>query len=587
MKVLLVGINAKFIHAALPVYALAAACRQAGRDVAIAEYTVNQEFLQILGAIADLRPEVAGFACYIWNRDFVLKLAVALKKIFPTIKIIVGGPEASGNAAGLLSECRAVDFVIQGEGEESLPELLQQLEAGERRVCVAGVAIRTSGGIDLNGGFRVVADLSKLPFPYAESQMQDLRQKILYYESTRGCPFACSYCVSGASGGVRRRRLEQVREELRFFLRHEVMQVKFVDRTFNARPEHYREIWRFLLNQPGNTGFHFEIVADLLSEEDIEFLRLAPKGKFQFEIGIQSTNDATLAAIGRKNRWEILAGNVRRIAAAGNIHLHLDLIVGLPEEDWQRFAVSFDSTYALQPNMLQIGFLKLLPGTGIHAEASRYGYIWLDDPPYEILANDSLSFGEVRRLKILAEVFDQTYNSGRFGHTLAYLVRLGQGGSAFAFYDSLSRWWQKRGHVGVSHSPEGVLNNLLEYSQGLFPDRRQWVEALLKVDALLEGRNAMKGGRLDWNNDQWAEAKNELWRNETEMRRYVPLYTFSNWREVKRHYPIEVFAVPVVDWLERSEAPEPEMTPVLFDLAGKTPHWHALPQDLFSGRGRE
>lgn len=582
MKILLAGINAKYIHVSLAIYTLASSCRQLGREVDTAEYTINQEFLQILGDIADRRPDVVGFACYVWNREMILRLATALKKILPSIMIVLGGPEVSESASEVLSECRSVDFVVQGEGEESLPELFRQIEIGLNPVNVAGVAFRLENDICLGGGVRVVNDLDKLPFPYSETPIESLRNRILYYESSRGCPFACSYCVSGASAGVRRRSLGLVKGELRFFLKHGIPQVKFVDRTFNVHPAHYRQVWRFLLDEPGHTGFHFEIVADLLTEEDLECLSLAPKGKFQFEIGIQSTQPDTLEAIGRKNSWELLAKNVGKIAQLGNIHLHLDLIVGLPREGLLGFANSFNATYALHPNMLQIGFLKLLPGTRIRREAEQYLYRWLDQPPYEILSNHVLSYTEIRQLKILEEVFNQTYNSGRFSNALSYLVQVCEAGDAFAFYRKLSQWWYEQGLIGTAQSPETVLTQLVRFSDKLTPLQQKWTMELLKVDVLLEGRKSLKGECLPWNEERWSKDKSHLWRSEIEMRRYAPDYEFTNWRDVKRRYPIEVFAVPVTSWLTNRVADGEAWTPVLFEMNQTDVQWHSLPQSNFS-----
>lgn len=578
LKVLLIGINAKFIHVSLAVYTLAAACREAGHTVDTVEYTINQEFLQVYGDIIDRSPDVVGFACYLWNRGMVGRLAAALKKVLPGLVVVVGGPEASGDATSMLSEYPAIDFVVQGEGEETLPELLHHLaNPSSSSALIAGVAFRTAAGICLGGGVRRVKELERLPFPYNEQLLESFRNRIVYYESSRGCPFACSYCVSGAEGDVRRRSLAQVKQELALFLNCNTAQVKFVDRTFNAQPEHYREIWRFLLEQPGSTGFHFEIVAELLQEADLQLLATAPAEKFQFEIGIQSTHPATLAAIGRKSCHERLARHVERIGGLGNIHLHLDLIAGLPEEDLPSFAASFNAVYALRPEMLQIGFLKLLPGTRLRQEAEKYDYIWLDEPPYEVLANRCLDCHDVRRLKILEEVFNQTYNSRRFVHTLSYLVKICTGNDAFEFYQRFSQWWHSRQWSGAPQSPDGVLNRLAEYAAELPAEQKQWVLELLKADVLLEGRQALKGERLDWNGENWAELKNALWRNETALRGYCPEYAFTNWRDVKRRYPIEVFAVPVAKWILTEDATSTnEVSIVLFARDARGTQLHCL-----------
>lgn len=582
LKVLLAGLNAKYIHSSLALYSLAAVCRAKGQTVEVVEYTINQEFLHVLGDIADREPDVVGFACYIWNRQMTLKITSELKKILPEVLVVLGGPEVSADAASVLEECPAVDYIIQGEGDESFSELLEQLAGGARTITVAGVAQRMGERIELNGGVRVVKDLDGLPFPYTDEQMHELQNRIVYYESSRGCPFSCSYCVSAKSRDVRTRSVNKVKEELGFFLRHSVSQVKFIDRTFNVKPEHYREIWLFLQEHQGKTGFHFEIVADLLTDEDVQWLANVPPQLFQFEIGIQSTAQSTLEAIGRHNRWGKLARNIGYLREKGNIHLHLDLIVGLPQESFSGFADSFNATYSLQPNMLQIGFLKLLPGTRIRAEAAKHGYVCLSEPPYEILANHVLSYKEVLRLKCLEEVFNQTYNSGRFTHTLSYLVKNAGNGDAFLFYCRLSEWWKNQRLTGVPHSPDRVLGYLLEFAQGLDQEKQKWVAELLKFDVLLDETRALKGESLAWNKEKWEKTKNDLWRSESKMQQYVPDYAFTNWRDIKKRFPIEVFSVPVISWIESGREAKDEKTAVLFDLTHHGRVWHLLPRNDFS-----
>jgi radical SAM superfamily enzyme YgiQ (UPF0313 family) len=580
VNVLLVGLNAKFIHSSLALYSLAAACRDARQEVSVAEYTINQELLHVLGDISGRMPTVVGIACYIWNREMVLKLTSALKIVAPQTRIVLGGPEVSGDAESILLHNPSVDFVIQGEGEESLPELLERLARGLDAYNVEGVAVRRDGGVEVNGGIRVVKDLDRLPFPYTDNAMELLNNRIVYYESSRGCPFSCSYCLSSESQGVRYRSLSKVKEELRFFLQHGVRQVKFVDRTFNVLPAHYQGIWGFLAEHQGQTNFHFEIVADRLSRDEIVWLSQVPGGLFQFEIGVQSTCEETLAAVGRHNLWDWLQENVTAILREGNIHLHLDLIVGLPNENVARFAKSFNDVYGLQPDMLQIGFLKMLPGTKMRQEATRFEYKYLKHPPYEILSNTLLSYKEVRELKVLEEVFNQTYNSGRFRNTLAFLVKFFEG-DAFRLYNSLARWWDERGLTGVSHSPDSVLSHIFSFSKALPPSKRTWVEELLKVDVLMDTSRSLKGEDLSWNRERWEQPKNKLWRSESMVRRFVPDYHFTNWRDVKRWYPVEVFTVNVLNWLESGVASGDEMTPVLFDVRKARPQCHILPLDVF------
>ena len=575
MKVLLVGLNAKYIHSSLALYTIRASCQAAGQQVEIAEYTINQDLLHVLGDVAGYQPEVVGIACYIWNREMTLKLAAALKKVLPAVRIILGGPEASGDATEILRQNPSVDFVVQGEGEESLPELLADLaQAGTGR-NVAGIAVRFGDGVELNGGVRVVENLDDLPFSYQEEQMAGLANRIIYYESSRGCPFSCSYCVSSLTRGVRTRSVEKVKEELRFFIKHGVKQVKFVDRTFNVRPEHYREIWRFLAAADVTANFHFEIVADLLNSEEIQWLAKVEPGRFQFEIGVQTLCEPALTAIGRRNDWARLGDNVRKLRQGGNIHLHLDLIVGLPHEDLNSFRHSLNAVYGLQPDMLQIGFLKLLPGTRIRTEAVEHGCVSLDHAPYEILSNRWLAYRDIRRLKQLEEVFEQTYNSGRFFRALAFLIRFCSDGDAFAFYQALTAWWEEQEMIGRAHSPEGILAALRNYADRLPTEHKHRVRDLLKFETLLDGSGALKGNELDWNAECWERQKTELWRNEEKLRRYIPDYRFSNWRDVKRNYPVEIFDTDVSEWVGGGEWPARQVTALVFDRT-RRPVWRRL-----------
>ena len=368
---------------------------------------------------------------------------------------------------------------------------------------------------------------------------------------------------------------------MQFFLGHQVQQVKFVDRTFNVVPAHYQAVWRFLAGRPGVTNFHFEIVADRLRPDEVEWLATVPSGLFQFEIGVQSTCEKTLQAIGRQNDWQRLRQNVQALLRPQNIHLHLDLIVGLPFEGLPEFRQSFNDVYGLQPHMLQIGFLKMLPGTPMRLQAQEYAMSCLEHPPYEILSNRFLSYVEIRQLKQLEEVFNQTYNSGRFPQALAYLVKA-FGGDAFLFYNELTLWWEAKGLLGSSHSPDRVLASLREFAGRLTPDQQNWVAELLKFDAICDGGKSIKGDALDWNRQRWETAKNSLWRDEAKMRRYTTDYRFTNWREIKRKFPLEVFAVDVVHWVQTGGAELPGPVPVVFDLTQAKPSWQVATSADFS-----
>lgn len=585
LNALLVGLNAKYIHSALGLYSIAENCRAQGKRIEVREYTINQELLYVLADIAGQAPDVVGIACYIWNREMVMKLATALKKALPRLIVVLGGPEVSPDAVEVLIYNPSVDFVVQGEGEQSMVELLDQLArrdslvlinkeespiaTGLSTIRIQGVAGRYDGSIELNGGIRLVEDLDSLPFPYQSAMMAGLSNRILYYEASRGCPYSCSYCVSATTKGVRRRSVDKVKTELQFFLQHQVRQVKFVDRTFNVLPDHYQVIWRFLAAQPGPTNFHFEIVADRLCRDEIEWLVTVPEGLFQFEIGVQSTCAQTLQAIGRHNAWEPLQRNVTELMRAGNIHLHLDLIVGLPFEGWGEFQRSFNEVYSMNPDMLQIGFLKMLPGTPLRCEADKFGYVYLEHPPYEILSNQFISYTEIRRLKQLEEVFNQTYNSGKFAHSLSYMTKKIYQGDAFSLYVDLSEWWEAHGLLGMAHSPDSILSYLCDFGERFSSIQRAGVDGLLKYDAILDRGRAMKGESLNWNRQRWEQEKSNFWRKEDSVRRYFPNYRFSNWREVKKNYPIEVFDLDICQWLVHGEDPSGEKIVLMFDLTGR------------------
>lgn len=587
MKALLVGLNAKFIHSALGLYSIAENCRTQGKPVEVREYTINQELLYVLADIAGQAPDVVGIACYIWNREMVMKLSAALKKALPGLVVVLGGPEVSPEAGEVLTQNSAVDFVVQGEGEQSMAELFEQLDRldplvmisknaspinrGLATIRIPGVAGRYGCSIELNGGVRLVEDLDSLPFPYQSNMMAGLSNRILYYEASRGCPYSCSYCVSATTKGVRRRSIDLVKSELQFFLQHQVRQVKFVDRTFNVLQDHYQAIWRFLAAQPVLTNFHFEIVADRLRRDEVDWLVTVPAGLFQFEIGVQSTYNRTLQAIGRHNAWEPLKRNVTELMKAANIHLHLDLIVGLPFEGWGQFQQSFNEVYEMNPDMLQIGFLKMLPGTPLRREAVKYDYVSLEHPPYEILSNQFISYKEIRRLKQLEEVFNQTYNSGRFTNSLAYMVRKIYQGDAFSLYVDLSEWWGDHGYLGVAHSPDNILSYMYKFGERFSSTQRAGYDELLKYDAILDRGRAIKGESLNWNRQRWEQEKSNFWRKEDGVRRYFPNYRFSNWREVKKNYPIEVFELNICRWLVQGEEPSGERIVLLFDLTGTIP----------------
>lgn len=570
IKTLLITLNAKYIHSSLALRYLQAYCSEGCGEVGIKEYTINNKLLNILSDVYKEKPDIIGVACYIWNIEMTMSLIRLIKKVLPHTVVIVGGPEVSYDPAVIMQEQPDIDYLIQGEGEVVLKALLRALAGHGTVDSIDGLAFRTDGGqVMINGTSQTVACLDEVPFPYTESSMKELKDKIIYYESTRGCPFNCQYCLSSATAGVRFRSLELVYEELTFFIKHNVRQVKFVDRTFNAAKRHYLPIMHFLSRQECGTNFHFEIAVDLLDEEDICFLKDVKEGRFQFEIGIQSTNEPTLQAINRTNHWDKITRNVAGLRAGDNIHLHLDLIAGLPEESYWQFGQSFNQVYQLKPHMVQLGFLKMLKGAGIRKNAQKYNYIYADYAPYEVLANSSISYKELSRLKILEGLVDQFYNSGRFQYVLPFLIEQ-YGGDAFAFFHSLTVYWENRQYNMIDHSVKACYQHLINFYNEQNPVALpELLKELLKFNALMVEGGSVRPEFLSWD-DSWEQEKTEFWRSTETVLKYIPDYHFTTWRELKKHYHIEVFTFNVAKYFSQPQAMQQELTPILISYKTKT-----------------
>lgn len=460
MKILLAACNAKYIHSNLAVYNLRAYASAYQEHILLREYTINQTKDEILKDIYLTGADVVCFSCYIWNISFVKDLLCDLHKILPKTKFWAGGPEVSFDAEAFLRKTPQMTGVMIGEGEKTFLELVHYYVDGEGSLAeIPGIVYRDGEEIH-NNGWRELTDLSEIPFVY--EQLEDFENKIIYYESSRGCPFSCSYCLSSIDKKLRFRDLELVRRELQFFLDHRVPQVKFVDRTFNCRHEHAMEIWRYILEHDnGVTNFHFEISADLLRDEEIQLMSKMRPGLIQLEIGVQSTNTDTIHAIHRHMDLVKLERSVAKIHSFGNIHQHLDLIAGLPYEDYNTFHRSFNDVYEMKPDQLQLGFLKVLKGSLMEQEAQKYGILHKEKEPYEVLSTNWLSYREILKLKRVESMVEVYYNSGQFQNTLEYLVP--QFEDAFIFYEKLGTFYEEKGYSEISHSRMRRYEILLEF----------------------------------------------------------------------------------------------------------------------------
>ena len=463
MKILLTAINAKYIHSNLAVYSLRAAAKGYQESIEIVEFTINNQADYILEEIYKKKPDVLMFSCYIWNLSMIEVVMREFHKLCPNIPIWLGGPEVSFEVDDFLHAHPEVTGIMMGEGEETFRELCEYYTNGKDETDlehILGIAYRNQAGELKLNAWRSIMSMSEIPFCY--DKMEDFSNRIIYYESSRGCPFSCSYCLSSIDKKLRFRDLELVKEELQFFMDQKVPQIKFVDRTFNCNHEHAMEIWQYILEHDnGITNFHFEISADLINEAELELMKKMRPGLIQLEIGVQSTNEVTIKEIKRTMRLQRLKEVVEMIKGFGNIHQHLDLIAGLPYEDYETFKRSFDEIYALKPNQLQMGFLKVLKGSYMHEHVSEYEILYRSRPPYEVLSTKWLSYDDVLRMKRVEEMLEVYYNSGQFEIAMKVLGCCYE--SAFEMYQKLGDYYERNHLFGMSHSRIKRCEILLDF----------------------------------------------------------------------------------------------------------------------------
>ena len=500
-KIVLAGINSQYVHLNLAVRYLKKYV-EANSDLKIEIYetNINNQVFNIIKDIYELNPDKIIFSTYIWNKEYVVEIVRELKKVLPNVEIILGGPEVSYKWEKFMANMPEADALLLGEGEKVILNFLTKKDKK-----ALGVVYRENGEIIFNGIEPIIENLDIVPFPYEDWELED-RTKIFYYESSRGCPFSCSYCLSSIDKTVRYYSLDRVKKDLKRFLDSPIKLLKFVDRTFNLKKERYMEIWKFLLeNYREGITFHFEINANIFDDETLDFLEKVPKGYFQFEIGVQSINPETMVAIKRNNILDKLAYNVRRISR--NIHLHLDLIAGLPYETYDIFKDSFNYVYNLKPEMIQLGFLKLLKGTQMYDEVEKYQYKYYSKPPYEVFSNKFISFGELVKLKNLEKMLDYYYNSEKFSYTCDFVIK-NNFDSAFTFFEKIADYYDKKGYLKISHKEVALFNILYDfYVENNLKDLDIFVE-FLKYDYLALGKPGSYPEWLKSNKD--SELHNQL-----------------------------------------------------------------------------
>lgn len=565
MKFLLVAVNAKYIHSNPAVYSLKRFAGEYTDAVEIAEYTINNRMEDILEDIYRRKPDVIGFSCYIWNIGMVERLMGELHKLLPKLPVFLGGPEVTYDADKLLRKYPYLIGIFIGEGEATFAQVVKYY------VKKNPASLEDIPGLMLKSGMtpeRKPLNLTDVPFLYDD--MAPFTNRIIYYETQRGCPFRCSYCLSSIDKTVRFRDIEVVKKELAFFLEKKVKQVKFVDRTFNCNHDHAMAVWQYLYDHDnGVTNFHFEIAGDILREDEIALVAKMRPGLVQFEIGVQSTNTDTLREIRRVMDIEKLKQVVAALKAAHNVHIHLDLIAGLPYEDYDSFARSFDDVYAMEPEQLQLGFLKVLKGSYMAEMAESYGLVYTDYAPYEVLYTNWLSFTEICRLKRIEEMVEIYYNSGQFAHSLPVMIAdLGQG--AFAFYEALADFYEEQGFFVETPSRIYRYQALLSFAKSIHPERQELYKELLLFDLYV--RENLKS-RPDFAPDlhDLQPVIHAFYKKEESERRYLPHLSEIPAPQLSRMTHLEPFSYSVwatdVSGVKRL----PEQAFLLFDYDHRDP----------------
>jgi radical SAM superfamily enzyme YgiQ (UPF0313 family) len=497
MNVVVATLNAKYIHTSLALRYLKAYCEPT-HQVEMAEYTIKDPVMNIVTDLFQRKPQVVGFSCYIWNIEETLVVVSMLKKVLPDVTVVLGGPEVSYDTLDWLKRAPDVDFIVVGEGEETFLHLLNELESTRKFHLVFGIGYRDARtGVHVINPTRPKLDLNAAPSPYRfPEDVPSLANRIVYFETSRGCPFSCQFCLSSIEVGVRYYDIERTKRDLLYLIANGAKLIKFVDRTFNIKRDYALEMFQFLIDNHGGCVFQFEITADIMRPEVLEFLNEhAPKGIFRFEIGVQSTNEMTNAIVQRKQNFAKLTRTVNLVKAGGKIDQHLDLIAGLPMEDYGSFRNTFNDVFALGPEELQLGFLKMLRGTGLRRDADKYGYKYMDDAPYEMLSNEVLPFEDVVRIKRVEDVLEKYWNAHRMDRTLGYVIRSGFE-SAFDFFQAFGDFWESQGWQRIGHQLEDLFVRLHEFLLAAGVADMDVIEGLMKVDYFEQHR--YKPRKLWW-----------------------------------------------------------------------------------------
>lgn len=518
MKVVLATLNAKYIHTSLAIRCLKAHC-EGEFDVDIAEYTIKDPVMNIVSDLYQREPDVIGFSCYIWNIEETIKVVNMLRKVRPEIRIVLGGPEVSYDTKEWMERLSDVDFIVMGEGEETLLHLLRELEGEGKYHFVFGLAYRNKQGEVVINPSRPKLDLNEIPSPHRFAEdIPNLGKRVVYFETSRGCPFSCQFCLSSIEVGVRYFDIERTKADILYLIDNGAKLIKFVDRTFNIKRDYAMEMFQFLIENHRGCVFQFEITADIMRPEVLDYLaENAPPGVFRFEIGVQSTNDPTNELVKRRQNFTKLTRTVTKVKESGKIDQHLDLIAGLPLEDYNTFRKTFNDVFALRPEELQLGFLKMLRGTGLRLDAAKYGYVFMDHAPYEMLSNDVLPFRDVVRLKRLEDVLEKYWNAHRMDRTMEYLMHT-EFDSPFDFFQAFGDFWEANGWQKIGHQLEDLFVRLHAFLNAHGLKKPHVALGLMKLDYYMSHK--YKPRKVWWSGQlqkeeasrvlQWAAVQAEL-----------------------------------------------------------------------------
>lgn len=570
IKTLLVAINAKYIHTSLAVRSIDVYCKQNNTNINVKEFTINNNEDTIINEIYAEKPDFLGFSCYIWNINLVLDLISTIKKLLPNIKIFVGGPEVSYEYEYIFE--KGVDIVCIGEGEKTVKELVDNFN---NKKCIDssfknidGIAFKLDNNIIVTKD-RELLCLDEIPFVYKDG-LEGTEHKILYYEASRGCPYSCQYCLSSLEKGLRFLSEERVKQDLNFFLKNNVKQVKFVDRTFNCNKKFALMIWNYLIDNDNDiTNFHFEISADIVDDEMLETLKKARLGLFQFEIGVQSTNDATLDEIKRKTNLQKLFDKVNKIKELKNIHQHLDLIAGLPFEDYEIFKNSFNDVFNVYPEQFQLGFLKLLKGSGLRINANKYGIVYKEKAPYEVLYTSLINYDKMNMLKSIEEMVETYYNSGKAINTIKYGIKFFN--SSFDFFENLAIYWEENNYNNVSPSKMKLYEVIYTFLNNIDNIDKNILNEIVKFDILLNDniKSLPTWINTDYNSN-FKEKERLFYNNKENIEKYIPHLNNYDAKQLSRMCYFEKFNIDIENIINSNfNIIDKKETYILFDYYTK------------------